>query len=289
MKGISWRMPELPEVQTIVADLAPILPGRKITSVRYVGALGEELRRRSKIDLSLSLPGKVITGVRRVSKELILDLDSGEVLVFHLRITGRILFRDCSDREDEHMRLLIDLDSSQALRFTDRNGLASAEILSEGELAERVKKYGPEVLSKDLTPEKFLELLHQSKDPSIKETLADQKIVSGLGNIYIDEALFLAKIHPRFPVKQINLSQAEVLFSSAQQVLKEGLTDRGTTIDSYVDAFGKPGTHQDHLRVYGKSGQPCPEGNGTIEYMEVGGRRTFFCPICQALPQLSLF
>lgn len=282
-------MPELPEVQTIVSDLKQLLPGLTITKAHYIGSLGQELLRKSKIDLSVSLAGKKITSVERVAKQVILELDSGEVLSLHLRITGRLLLRDESYPEDDFTRVVFELSNGQEIRFTDRNGLASADLLTQSELDGQVSRYGPEVLREDLTAEKFLELISSSGEPSLKETLLNQKVVSGMGNIYADEALFLAKLHPNLKPKQLSLDQAERLLSAARQVLKEGLADRGTTIDSYLDAFGKPGNHQNNLQVYGKSGQPCPECGGTIEYKEVGGRRTFYCPKCQELPQLSLF
>jgi formamidopyrimidine-DNA glycosylase len=282
-------MPELPEVQTIVSDLLAVLPGKKITSARYIGPLGEELRRKSKIDLSLTLAGKEITGSRRIAKQIILDLDSGDVLSFHLKITGRLLFRDCADPEDENLRLLIELDGSKALRFTDKNGLADANLLTQSELEAQLKKYGPEVIDKTLTAAEFHRLVASSKEPSLKETLLNQGVVSGMGNIYVDEALNLAKLHPNLRPSQITQAESEKLLTASRQVLAEGLRDRGTTIDSYLDAYGRPGKHQDNLRVYGRTGKSCPNCQGTIEYKEVGGRRTFFCPSCQKLPQLSLF
>lgn len=282
-------MPELPEVQTITSDLKPILPGKKILKAIYTGPLGEELRRKSKVDLSVSLPGKSITDVRRLSKQLLFDLDSGEILSLHLRITGRILLRDNGIKPDEYTRLIMELDSGQELRFTDRNGLASAELMTQSELDQAAARYGPEILSPELTEERFYEAVSGSTEPSLKETLLNQRTVSGMGNIYVDEALFLAKLHPQLKPKQLSEAESDRLLSASRQVLQGGLTDRGTTIDSYLDPFGNPGHHQDHLRVYGRRGQSCPEGNGAIEYKEVGGRRTFFCPTCQVLPQLSLF
>lgn len=282
-------MPELPEVQTIATDLRPVLPGLTITKVSYTGPLGQELLRKSRIDLSLSLPGKKITEVRRLSKQLLLDLSSGEVLSLHLRITGRILLRKGGDKEDDYTRAKLELDDGQELRFTDRNGLASADLLTQSELGVQEKRYGPEILNPDLTTDQFFALITSSTEPSLKETLLQQKIVSGMGNIYVDEALYLAQLHPNLKPKQVATGEAEVLLESCRQVLAEGLRDRGTTIDSYVDAYGNPGHHQEHLRVYGRAGQPCLNGNGTIEYKEVGGRRTYFCPACQKLPQLSLF
>jgi formamidopyrimidine-DNA glycosylase len=282
-------MPELPEVQTIVNDLKPLLSERSIVKASYVGKAGQDLLRKSRIDLSLSLPGKRITLVKRLAKQIVLDLDSGEYLIFHLKITGRLLFRDQGYRLDEFTRLVIELDGSKQLRFTDRNGFADAYLASNMELDQIISRYGPEVLEESLSCEKFYELVVSSSEPTIKETLLNQKIISGVGNIYADEALIVAKIHPTFPAKQMSFEQAVALLKAVRQVLNEGLDDRGTTIDSYVDPFGNPGKHREMLRVYGRSGQGCPICGSEIEYTEVGGRRTYFCPNCQSLPQLSLF
>lgn len=282
-------MPELPEVQTIVNDLKPLLPGVGIVRADYIGKLGHELLRKSRVDLALSLPRKKITDVRRLAKQVVLDLDSGEYIVFHLKITGRLLLRDKGYKEDEFTRLLIELDNGKELRFTDRNGFADAYLVTNSELDQIAARYGPEALDERLAVKEFHNLIVNSSEPTVKETLLQQKIVSGVGNIYADEALLLAKVHPTFRAKQVAEEQAERLLDATRQVLREGLRDRGTTIDSYVDPFGNPGKHQENLRVYGRSGKPCPVCGTTIEYTEVGGRRTFFCPQCQSLPQLSLF
>jgi len=302
-------MPELPEVQTIVSDLAPLLPGLSVVRASYVGKLGQELLRKSRVDLALSLPGKKVTAVRRLAKQVVMDLDSGEYLIFHLKITGRLLLRNEEDVPDEFTRLIIELsggsssakapsfakasddkpEDKRELRFTDRNGFADAYLVTNTELDQVAGKYGLEALDEKLTVARFYELILGSTEPTVKETLLNQKIISGVGNIYADEALFLAKIHPTVRSKQVTEEQAERLLAAVRQVLNEGLRDRGTTIDSYVDPFGNPGKHQENLRVYGRSGKSCLVCGATIEYTEVGGRRTFFCPQCQSLPQLSLF
>jgi formamidopyrimidine-DNA glycosylase len=282
-------MPELPEVQTIVNDLKPLLPGLVVVQASYIGKLGQELLRKSRVDLSLSLSGKRIVDVRRLAKQVVMDLDSGEYLLFHLKITGRLLLRDRTHSIDEYTRLVIKLSDGQELRFTDRNGLADAYLTINSELDQITSRYGPEALDEKLSAERFHEMVAGSSESTVKETLLNQKIVSGVGNIYADEALILAKIHPSFRAKQVTEEQSGLLLDAVRQVLNEGLVDRGTTIDSYVDPFGSPGKHQEKLRAYGRIGKPCLVCGAAIEYTEVGGRRTFFCPNCQSLPQLSLF
>lgn len=282
-------MPELPEVTIIATDLNKELTGRKIISAKYVGELGQQLRRKTEVDLSVSLPGKTFTGVERMSKQIVASLDSGEYLVWHLKITGRLLYRDPTNPTDEFSRLVLGLDNEHELRFTDRNGLADCYLTTQSRLDQIRASYGPEVFAEGLTPLEFLKIINSSPEPTIKQTLLNQKIISGAGNIYADEALFLARLHPTIKPKTLTTSEAEALLGSIKQVLTEGLADRGTTIDSYVDIYGRSGTHAEHLRVYGRSGQPCPVCQTPIEYMEVGGRRTFVCPNCQTLPQLSLF
>lgn len=283
------HMPELPEVQTIVSDLKLILPGKKILSAVYQGELGRSLLAKSPTDLSIKLPGRKVVEVSRLAKQVVIEIDQAEYLIFHLKITGRLLLRDSDFADDEFTRLTINLDNKQQLRFTDRNGFADANIATQFQLDQLLGRYGPEVLDQGISPIKFQEILNESTEPSIKQTLLNQKIISGVGNIYADEALLLAKIHPRFKPKSLTLDAAKALLQATVQVLEEGLKDRGTTIDSYVDIYGNPGNHQPNLRAYGRSGKPCLICGTEIELTEVAGRRTYFCPNCQQLPQLSLF
>lgn len=277
-------MPELPEVTTIVNDINKRLVGRRVHQAK-ITSLGENLRIKSGQDLDQKLTGKKIEKASRRAKYIIIELSNGTSLVTHLKLTGQLLLRDKADRADEFVRLTLDLDNGQQIRFCDKNGAAEAFIVENTHEVE--KNLGSEPF--EIKTDQFYKSIQSSDKKTIKETIVDQKIIAGVGNIYADEALFLAKINPTRGSKSLNPTEVENLLEGIKQVLKEGIEHRGTTIDSYRDLFGKAGTHQNFLRVYGKKGDPCPKCETKIEYMEISGRRTHFCPSCQMSDQLSLF
>lgn len=277
-------MPELPEVTTIVSDINEKIAGQRIDRVQ-ITPLGENLRIKSKQDLDQRLSGKKIEKAVRRAKFLLLRLSNGDNLVIHLKLTGQLLLRDKNARPDEFTRLIMNLDDGQQLRFCDRNGAAEAFIVLD--ISEVEKLVGPDPF--EVKVEEFSANIQNSDKKTIKETIVNQKVIAGVGNIYADEALFVAKINPFRTPKSIVEEEIESLLASIRQVLNEGIEHRGTTVDSYRDLLGNPGTHQNFLRVYGKKDQPCPNCSTKIEYTEINGRRTHFCPSCQPTEQLNLF
>lgn len=277
-------MPELPEVTTIATDIEKNLIGRTISAVKLT-SLGENLRIKAHQDLDQLLTGKKIEGAQRRAKYLIIKLSNDDQLVIHLKLTGQLLLREKGSKPDEFTRLVLNLDNGAQLRFCDRNGAAEAFIVTDFTPIE--DKLGPEpfLISVEQLKTSFL----NTEKKTVKEALVDQKIIAGVGNIYVDEALFLAKMNPFTSPKSITTEVASVLIDAVRQVLNEGIEHRGTTIDSYRDLFGNPGGHQKYLRVYGKERKPCPTCNEPIQYTEIGGRRTFYCLFCQPEAQLSLF
>src|SRR3990172_10800095 len=259
-------MPELPEVTTIVNDINERLVGRRIEEVK-ITSLGENLRIKSKQDLGSILSGKKIEKASRRAKFLLLTLSNGDNLVIHLKLTGQFLLRDKNARPDEFTRLICNLDSGQQLRFCDRNGAAEAFVVHE--LSEVEKLVGPDPFEIELKD--FNDSIYRSDRKTVKETIVDQKIIAGVGNIYADEALFVAKTNPTRSPKSLTADEVSNLLAAIKQVLNGGIEHRGTTIDSYRDLFGKAGTHQNFLRVYGKKGEPCPSCGTKIEYMEISG------------------
>ncbi len=277
-------MPELPEVTTIVNDINDKLVGRTIIEARLT-SFGENLRVKSKQDLDQLLTGKKIEKAQRKAKYLLLKLSSGDNLVIHLKLTGQFILRDKSAKADEFTRMVLNLDDGKQLRFNDRNGAAEA-FISEN-LEEIKDKVAADAFETDLTL--FSKNLLSSDKKTIKETIVDQRIIAGVGNIYADEALFLAKINPSRGPKALTEDEQITLLDSIKQVLNEGIEHRGTTIDSYRDLLGNPGTHQNFLRVYGKGNRPCSNCSTSIEFTEINGRRTHYCPKCQPDNQLTLF
>ena len=277
-------MPELPEVQTIVDDLNKKVIGTKITQVIYTDE-GKKLISKSDQDLSDILPGEKITRAQRRAKYLILNLSGRRNLIIHLKLTGQLFVRPQNYATEPFTRLILKLDDKREIRFADREGYSEV-VLADG--IDKVEpNLGPEPF--EISEQTFTDNLLATKLGTIKEALIDQRVISGVGNIYVDEALYLAKINPFRPPHSLSKAETQKLLRSIKETLKSGLEHRGTTIDSYRDTDGKPGTHQFHLLVYGKAGLPCKRCATRIAYTEISGRRTHFCPTCQPKDQLSLF
>lgn len=277
-------MPELPEVTTIVNDINKKLVGKRISQAK-ITSLGENLRIKSKQDLDLKLSSKKIEGAKRRAKFLIIELSNGDKLVIHLKLTGQFLLRDKDAQADEFTRLILDLEDGQQVRFCDRNGAAEAFILYE--LSKLENLVGPEPF--EVSAEVFEQNIKKSEKKTIKEAIVDQKVIAGVGNIYADEALFVAKINPFRTPTSITTEEASTILEAIKQVLQEGIDHRGTTIDSYRDLDGNMGTHQNYLRVYGRTDKPCQNCKKPIILTEISGRRTHYCQTCQPQSQLSLF
>jgi len=277
-------MPELPEVETIKNDLLKKVVGSQVTNVTYTDE-GQKLISKTGQDLTDLLPGNKIEKINRKAKYLVLELSNGKKLLFHLKLTGRILVRNGSNSDDEFVRLILTLEDNRQIRFADRNGFGEVKLIdSDSEIDGTL---APDPF--EINYQQFQVSLSKNGKETIKETLLDQKAISGVGNIYADEALYVAKINPFRSPKTLSENEIVRLLDSSRAVLEEGIKHRGTTIDSYRDTDGEPGTHQFHLLVYGKAGKPCKRCATTIEYTEIKGRRTHFCPTCQPKEQLSLF
>ncbi len=277
-------MPELPEVHTIAEDLKKKVIGTQIVEVYYTSE-GQKLISKSGQDITDSVTGERIESIDRRAKYLLITLSNHKKLIFHLKLTGQILVRSGSYKPDEFTRLILKLDDGRQIRFADRNGFG--EITLAENIEEVNPNLGPEPF--EILNKKFFDSLQQSEKETIKESLLDQKLIAGVGNIYVDESLYLAGINPFRSPRSLSLNETTKLLTSIKKALEAGIKDRGTTIDSFRDTDGKPGTHQFHLLVYGKDGKPCRKCATRIEYTEIRGRRTHFCPTCQPKDQLTLF
>ena len=277
-------MPELPEVETIKNDLLKKVIGSQIIEVSYTDS-GEKLKYKFKQNLANLIIGEKIAGIERRAKYLYFHLSGGKILVIHLKMTGQILIRESSTTSDQNTRIIFVLDDGREIRFTDRNDFG--EIFLVEDVARIEDQLGPD--SFEASYQQFENNLRSSKSGTIKEALLDQKIIAGVGNIYADEALYTAEINPFKSPKSLSESESHRLLNSTKEVLNDGLTHRGTTIDTFRDIDGKPGSHQFHLLVYGKAGKPCKKCATKIAYTEINGRRTHFCPTCQPKEQLTLF
>jgi formamidopyrimidine-DNA glycosylase len=271
-------MPELPEVETIRADLQKLIVGKKITQIT-----SDSLK---QVQPSLGVVEKAIVGtkivkVARRAKLLQIFLDNGKILIIHLKLTGRLLFRQKNDVEDQWTHVVISFDDQTELRFADSRKFGYMKLIeNEKDLQKILSGFGPEPLN-DLTLEIFKQILKKNSR-AVKIILMDQTKISGIGNIYSCEALFLAHIDPQRPAKSLTEKEMENLFDQIEKVLKLGLKYRGASDQYYLDAYGQKGEYQKHFLVYGKKGEDCPNScGGKIKRIVVGGRGTFYCPACQ--------
>ena len=315
-------MPELPEVETVRRQLEPELVGKRITSA---SVLDERLTRpESPESLEQAVTGREVTAVARRGKYLLIGLEGGRTLAIHLRMTGNLLLRDPDHGETadlmksdpasygsrsagprapsrpprlyepapepSHVRARFELDDGRSLLFTDVRRFGQAVILDAGDQLDDffAARLGVEPLSGELTPERLLDLAKDRTAP-LKSFLLTQTRVAGIGNIYADEALWRARLHPLSPAGSMKLEHATRLVEGIVAALEAGLDHGGASIDDYLDARGERGSMQEEFLVHTREGEPClrpPSEHGpapppVIVRIVVSGRSTYFCPNCQ--------
>jgi formamidopyrimidine-DNA glycosylase len=270
-------VPELPEVETIRRDLLSWLVGRRFTGVRVLPGAERIVQSLSPAEFARGIIGQRIEDVSRRGKYLLFHLSDGRWLIAHLRMTGALLHRPKGAPEDRYLQICFSMDDSSELRYTDLRKLGSMWLVEEPESI--VGKLGPDVL-KGLTWQR-LRRLTEGRSAAIKAVLMDQRALAGLGNIYSEEALFVAGIHPRRPGKSLAGGELRRLSKAIAEVLQEAMGHRGSSFRDYVDAEGRGGQHQWHVKVYRRTGEPCYNCGTPIERIKVSGRSTHFCPRCQ--------
>jgi formamidopyrimidine-DNA glycosylase len=288
-------MPELPEVETVCRQLEPELEGRRIERLEVLDARWTRPVAPEEVEAAVS--GRTIEGLGRRGKYLLLALDGGRTLVMHLRMTGNLVLVEGEDRIDpsegmrlyegersaseRHLRARFRLDGGRELWFTDPRRFGEAALLEDGDLEARFERLGVEPLSDEFTPEALGEIAAGRTAP-LKSFLLDQSGVAGVGNIYADEALFRARLHPLSPAGSMRPEHLEELRDAIVGALEAGLSSGGASIDDYRDGRGEKGRMQDEFLVHTREGEPCPrEDGGTVARIVVGGRSTYFCPTCQ--------
>jgi formamidopyrimidine-DNA glycosylase len=271
-------MPELPEVETIKEDLRRLVAGSQIERARILDA--SLVEQPSAEEFASRLEGVRITGARRRAKHLIVELDSGDSLVFQLKIGGQLLLVPPVEEPESALMLVLDLDGDRRLFLRDETGFTRARLLDADELQERLSPLGPEPLEEEFDAG-YLQRAIGSRRAQIKPLLLDQKVVSGIGNIYADEILYDARLHPRRKVNTLSEGEWEALHAAIRSNLAAGVEHRGTTVRLYKDVLDQPGEHQNYLRVFEKHGKPCPECEGEVVREKVSGRPSHFCPACQ--------
>jgi formamidopyrimidine-DNA glycosylase len=273
-------MPELPEVETIVRGLDPIVRRRRIESVWWSGR-GLHLARAIDLrGLRAVAVGRAIAGVRRRGKYLIVETDPAhdEGVVIHLGMTGRLRVQPAASQRLPHTHVIFGLAGGDELRFVDARRFGWVAPGRPLARVEALADLGPDALLGFDAP-RLATALAGVRAP-IKAFLLDQRRIAGLGNIYVSEALFRAGIHPATPADRVR-RRAAALLEAVRAVLAGGIARRGTTLRDYVDAAGRPGNNAAALRVYGRASQPCPNCHAAIRRRVDAGRATFFCPSCQ--------
>lgn len=271
-------MPELPEVETVRRGLEKLILGKKISSIeiRYPKMIKTDLD-----EFQNEVPGQEIQSMGRRGKYLLFYL-TDKVLISHLRMEGKYFYYPDQVPERKHAHVFFQFEDGATLVYEDVRKFGTMELLAP-ELLDAYfvsKKLGPEPTEQDFDLEIFIGALKKSKKP-IKSHLLDQTLVAGLGNIYVDEVLWRAKVHPASPSQSLKRAEAKAIHEQTIAVLGQAVEKGGSTIRTYTNAFGEDGTMQDFHQVYNKAGQACSRCGSIIEKIQLGGRGTHFCPKCQ--------
>lgn len=279
-------MPELPEVETIKLGLQKYLKGHKLLDVDI---LSEGIFEGNPKDI---IGAKVIE-IRRFGKGLVIDLDNKKSLAIHIKLTGQLIYRDKATEKipvspqkvktlpNNATRIIFKLDRDAILYFNDLRKFAWIRVTDTDKVMEMpfFKNMGPEPF-KDLTEKKFAHVLSRSR-LAVKPVIMDQARIGGIGNIYANDGLFLAGIDPRRPANSLTPAESKKLFDSVIKVMEKSFKYGGASELNFVNALGQEGEYQHHSLVYGKKGKECPNKNGIIKKIFLGGRGTFFCEVCQ--------
>ncbi|MGH7486833.1 MAG: bifunctional DNA-formamidopyrimidine glycosylase/DNA-(apurinic or apyrimidinic site) lyase, partial [bacterium] len=291
-------MPELPEVETIRLGLARLLPGRTVEGVNFDWLKSFP---NAAADVQNFLVGSKIKAVRRRGKALIIDLADDYSLVVHLKMTGQLVFRGAKENfgaghpsdslvgelPDRSTRVTLELDGGNRLFFNDQRKFGWMRLVPTGEVMnlDFFRKLGPEPLETGFDAKVLERRSRRRANSNIKSVLLDQTVLAGVGNIYADEALWGAKLHPLALVRNIRPAQFKKLHDELVYVLRLAIEKGGSTDRNYVDASGRKGSYLNFARVFRRDGQPCPRCGTTIIKIKVAGRGTHICPHCQKLPK----
>lgn len=298
-------MPELPEVETIIRGLAPHLIDQPIVSVTILAPssiwLGNE-RGTGEVEarqFANQLVGQTMTAVARRGKMIIIELTNNLVLLIHLKMTGQLIYIHGDQRvagghptadmfgglPNKSTRVIFQIGEKGTLYFNDQRRFGYTKLLQKDDLQEHkaYKQFGLEPLESTFDEQSLYSVAKRKANLRIKQALLDQTLIAGIGNIYADESLFEAGIHPARLAGSLNQDEVAKLTAAIKTVLQRGLQYGGTSSQHFVQADGSKGSMQDHLNVYRRTGLPCPNCGTPIERIVIGGRGTHFCPNCQNL------
>jgi len=286
-------MPELPEVETVRRGLSELIIGRVIKSANHDNP--KSFPNDPTAVKSFLIRSKV-TDVRRRAKVLMIDLDTKYTLVIHLKMTGQLVYRGqtdfgaghpndslVGDLPDKSTRVEIEFSDGTHLYFNDQRKFGWMRLMPTLEVPniDFMKKVGPEPLEADFTAAEFAERFKRRANTSIKSAILDQSVIAGVGNIYADESLWGAKIHPKRLVKTIKAAEFKKLYTELRAVMNLAIEKGGSTDRNYVNAEGKRGSYMDFARVFRREGKPCPRCGTEIIKFKAAGRGTHICPNCQ--------
>jgi len=285
-------VPELPEVETVVRDLARLVRGATITGANVFRE--RNLSTPDAPSFTEAVRGRRILGTRRRAKWIIVELSGGILLLVHLRMTGQLLVLPATAERDPYVRLSLSLDDGREIRFRDVRAFGRVALVAEradGEAASNLDPHSPplladhgvEPLAAEFTADALRSLIAR-RGTRIKSLLLDQRCIVGIGNIYADEALWRAKIHPLTPANKLRPAQLDALHGAIVGVLSEAVAARGSSINDYTAPDGD-GEMQERLDVYQRTGEPCHRCGAAIHRSVVGGRGTHVCRTCQRAPR----
>ena len=288
-------MPELPEVETVRRGLAELLPGRVVARAMVFDS--PKSFPNAPSDVEQFLYGARVTAVRRRAKVLMIDLDTRYSLVVHLKMTGQLIFRGAQsfagghpndsligELPDRSTRVQIEFSDGSRLFFNDQRKFGWVKLLPTDEVKNLpfMQKVGPEPLDPNTRAEDFIQRIRRRQNSMIKPAFLDQAVIAGVGNIYADEALWAARIHPQTRVRNVSDQQLNTLFNELRQILQLSIDQGGSTDRNYVDAEGRKGNYLTFAHVFRREGQACHRHpDQEIIKLKVGGRGTHVCPVCQ--------
>jgi formamidopyrimidine-DNA glycosylase len=273
-------MPELPEVETVRARLEPRLVGRRFERVEIL-----DPRLTRPVDpagVAAQLEGERIAALGRRGKYLVFRFDSGLALLIHLRMTGQLLHANGSlPADDVHRRAVVRLDDGSDVIYRDVRRFGTWQLFESDDLeAYLAPRVGSEPLGRSFTSKRLARALAGRRAP-VKSALLDQRRLAGVGNIYADEALWRARVHPLRPAGELTEDEIKALHRAIRLTLRAGIERQGATLNNYRTPDGSPGSMQHEFKVYGRAGEPCDRCGTPIEKIRAAGRGTWYCPLCQ--------
>lgn len=288
-------MPELPEVETVRRGLASLIVGKVVKTETHDTERGFP---NAPHDVARFLIGASVTAIRRRAKVLMIDLSTGYSLLVHLKMTGQLVFVGktrfgaghpsdslVNELPDKSTRVILTFDDGTKLFFNDQRKFGWMRLMPTIEIPNIsfMQKVGPEPLSLDFSANDFIQRLSRRPKTNIKAALLDQSVVAGIGNIYADESLWGAKIHPKRLVSSLTEAEMTLLYSEVRAVMNLAIDKGGSSNRNYINAEGKKGSYMDFAKAFRREGLPCPRCEATIEKLRVAGRGTHICPMCQVM------